>query len=183
MPMHFDHSQYDPNRPDWQQRSTKSYSTARPPEGRWMLVPTLLGWLNVASGVAGLLSVSFGVVFIVLMVGGATPLLLPLVAGGAFVLFFSLFYLRLGQGLLQREEWSRWVTSLFGVLALILTPCSMFSSSSQLEQVKATGLPPGIEAMIDVIFIGSMLFALAINAFIVYALSRQDVKVHFRSNV
>ena len=50
------------------------------------------------------------------------------------------------------------------------------------EQARAAGLPPGLEAMIDVIFIGSMLFSLAINAFIVYALSRQDVKVHFRSN-
>ena len=182
MPEYFDHNQYDPDRPSWQQRSTGGYSTTRPPEGRWMVVPTLLGWLNVISGVVGLLGVSFGVVFIVLMVGGATPLLLPMIAGGAFVLLFSLFYLRLGQGLLQREEWSRWVTQLFSVLALILTPCSMFSSSSQLEQARAAGLTPGLEAVLDVIFIGSMVLSLAINAFIVYALSRQDVKVHFRPN-
>ncbi len=182
MPEHFDHHSYDPDRPSWQQRSVGSYSTVRPPEGRWMFVPTLLGWLNVISGVIGLLFVSFGVVFTVLMVGGATPLMLPMIMGGAFVIFFSLFYLRLGQGLLQREEWSRWVTVLFSVLGLVIAPCSMFSSSAQLEQARSAGLPPGLEALLDVLFIGSVLFGMGLNAFIIYVLSRQDVKVHFRPN-
>lgn len=180
MPEHFDHSSYDPNRPDWQQRNIGGYSTSRPPEGRWMIVPTLLGWLNVASGVVGLLSVSFGVVFTVLMIGGATPLMLPLIAGGAFVVLFSLFYIRLGQGLVQREEWSRWVTQLFSVLALLIAPCSLFSSSAQLEQVRSAGIPPGVAMMLDVIFVGAMLFGVGLNALVIYALSRQDVKVHFR---
>ncbi len=180
MPEHFDHNSYDPDRPAWEQRSVGGYTSSVPAEGGWMVIPTLLGWLNIVSGVIGLLSMSFGVVFVVLMVGVAGPILLPLIAGGAFVMVFSLFYLRLGQGLIRREEWSRWVTLFFCVLGVLAAPCSGISTSSQLDANQMSMLPASLQALMGALVVGGMVLGLTLNVFVIYALTRRDVSVHFK---
>ena len=132
---------------------------------------TVLGWLNIVGyGLCVTMFVGLGAYAWFANALGPT-----LIATLCVLLVFSMFGIRVGQGLIDREGWARLYTMVVLWIGFACLPCSflpLLMGSPAAEQWVAQ---LGAQAIGLVVALPGLLF----NAISLYALHRDDVRRHF----